>query len=272
MIEQYQPQEMRMFEDPVAQALVGGPIRMMMHLSPMRTLTLNQTDAVAQGIYGVQICRTRYIDEAVRSAVSDGMKQLVILGAGYDTRAYRLSGLEGIRVFELDLPAVQQDKEKKLRAALHPLPGNVTFVPIDFDAQALEQVLVGTAFDPGRPAFFLWEGVTQYITEEAVRRTLAYIGKLTPGSQLLFTYVLKSIIEDRSDIPDAAHLMEVVAKQSPWIFGLDPAEIKAFLQPYRLTLTADVGAVDFEEKYLKPIHRSLVVFSGERTALAAVRA
>jgi methyltransferase (TIGR00027 family) len=270
LIEQYQPVETRLITDPVVKHMVGGPISVMMKISSMRSYTVKQTDAVAAGIYGTQVCRARFNDDAALAALSQGIKQLVILGAGLDTRAYRLPGIERVKVFEVDLPAVQNDKKNKVQKYLGRLPENVTYIPIDFDTQSLEAVFTGTSFDPSRPAVFIWEGVTQYITEEAVRRTLAFVGKSCPGSILLFTYVLKSIIERSPDFPGADHLMDVVAKSSPWIFGLKPSSIPAFLQPFHLALMADVGNADYQEKYLKPLKRALVVTEGERIVQATV--
>lgn len=270
LIEQCQLEKTRLFYDPVAKELVGGPIRFLMQFANMRNFSVKQTDAVAKGIYGVQICRTCYIDDVVQAAISQGIKQLVILGAGYDTRPYRLPEMENVKVFEVDLPTVQDDKKKKLQKYLGRLPDYVSFIPIDFDTQTLEAVFSGTAFNSAKPAIFIWEGVTQYISEEAVRQTLAFVGKSAPGSIVVFTYVLKSIIERRSDIPDADHLMDVVAKQSPWVFGLEPSGIPDFLKPYHLSLIADVGNMDYQEKYLKPVERNLVVFEGERIIQATV--
>ena len=271
LIEQYQPEGMRLFSDPVVKELVGGTIRWMMGFSGMRNLTLRQTDAAAKGIYGVQVCRTRYIDEAVQTAMTQGVKQLVILGAGYDTRPYRLVGIKEIGVYEVDLPWVQEDKRSKLQKSLGRLPENVTFIPIDFDRQTLEEVFPASAFDAAKPTLFIWEGVTQYLTEKAVGQTLTFVGKSAPTSMILFTYVLKSIIERRSDIPDANHMLDVVAKQSPWIFGLEPAGIPDYLQQHQLSLIADVGSADYQARYLRPLGRNLDVFSGERIAWARVR-
>jgi methyltransferase (TIGR00027 family) len=195
---------------------------------------------------------------------------MVILGAGLDTRPYRLAGIEHVQVLEVDLPAVQNNKKKTIQKYLGRLPEKVSFIPIDFDTQTLEAVFNGTGYDPSRPAVFIWEGVTQYITEDAVQRTLAFVGKSAPGSVLLFTYVLKSIIERRSDIPGAEHIMDVVSKQSPWIFGLEPASLSAYLKPFHLSLIADVGNADYQEKYLKPLGRKLVVSECERVVHAIV--
>jgi O-methyltransferase involved in polyketide biosynthesis len=117
----------------------------------------------------------------------------------------------------------------------------------------------------------IWEGVTQYLSEEAVRRTLAFVGTMASGSLLVFTYVLKSIIERRSDVPGASEMMDVVAKNAaPWIFGLEPSEVSAFLKPFRLDLRADVGNVDYQGTYLEPLKRELVVSDVERVVVALV--
>ncbi len=271
LIEQFQPEDTRLFTDPVVKDLVGTPIRALMQFESMRKFTIKQTAAIMPGIYGAQICRTRFIDDAVQAALSQGIAQVVILGAGLDTRPYRLAGMERVKVLEVDLPSVQEDKKKRLQKHFGRLPEQVTFVPIDFDTQSLEAVLTRTAFDLSRPAVFVWEGVTQYLSQEAVRRTLAFVGISAPESILVFTYVLKSIIERRSNIPGAEKLMEVVAKRgSPWLFGLESSSVAAFLKPFHLHLLADVGNAEYQASYLKPLGRNLVVSEAERIIQATV--
>ena len=271
LLEQYQAEETRLFNDPVVKDLVGGLVRVVMRFGIMRRFTIKQMDGVAKGIFGVQVCRTRFIDDAVQAALSEGIGQLVILGAGLDTRPYRLPGIAHLKVFEVDLPAVQSDKRKKLQELLGRLPENVTFIPIDFDAQTLDAAFAGKGFDSSKPAVFIWEGVTQYISEQAVRQTLAFVGESAPGSIILFTYVLRNIVERRSDIPDADRMMDAVAKNgAPWIFGLEPSTVQSFLKPFHLSLVADVGNADYQEKYLRPLKRNLNVFDGERIVQARV--
>jgi methyltransferase (TIGR00027 family) len=270
LIEQYQPQETRMFSDPIVKGLVGAPLQVMMQFSGLRNFTVRQTDGIAEGIFGAQICRTRYIDDALQVALNQGITQVVILGAGLDTRPYRLPGMQEVQVFEVDLPSVQEGKKKKILNILGKLPDRVTFIPIDFDTQSLEQVFAGSSYNPSERVIFVWEGVTQYITEDAVRQTLTFVGKSAPGSLIVFTYVLKSIIERRSNIPGADRLMDQVEKQAPWIFGLEPALIPDYLKTFHLSVTADVGNTYYQEKYLEPINRNLVVSEGERIVQATV--
>ena len=270
LIEQYQPDETRLFNDPYIKDMVSTPLRLMMQFAPMRALTLNRTEAVARGIFGAQICRTCFIDETVETALAQGISQLVILGAGFDTRAYRLKGIEQIKVFEVDLPHVQADKKARVQKRFGRIPANVTFIPIDFDTQTLDTVFAGSPFDSSKPAIFVWEGVTQYIPESAVNQTLAFVGKSAPGSHIVFTYVLKSIIERRSGIPGAVEMMDYVARSSPWIFGLEPSEVASFLQPFHLKLLADVGSSDYQVKYLQPHHREVFTAEAERAVHAVV--
>jgi methyltransferase (TIGR00027 family) len=270
LIEQYQPDDKRLFNDPIIKDIIGQPISFLMQIAPMRALTVNRTEAALKGLYGSQVCRARYIDDVVQGALSGGIGQLVILGAGYDTRAYRLPNIEAVKVFEVDLPHVQDDKKAKVQRHLGRLPSNVTYVPIDFDSQTLDSVFAGTTFDKSKPALFVWEGVTQYITEAAVRQTMSFVGKAAPGSVLVFTYVLKSVIERRSDIPGANAMLDFVARSSPWLFGLDPAEVRPFIEPFHLKLIDDMGNREYQTKYLQPMHRDLVVSEVERTVHAVV--
>jgi methyltransferase (TIGR00027 family) len=271
LVEQFQPEETRLFNDPVVKYLVGTPIRVLVQFACMRNYTIKRSDAITKGIYGAQICRTRYIDDAVQAALLQGIRQSAILGAGFDTRPYRLAGMEKVKVFEVDLPSVQEDKKKRLKKHFGRLPDNVTFVPIDFDTQSLEDVLPRAAFDPSKPTVFVWEGVTQYIPEDAVCRTLAFVGKSAPGSILIFTYVLKSVIERRSNVPGADKMIDYAAENNyPWIFGLEPSNVPFFLKPFHLNPIADVGNADYQVGYLKPLGRSLVVSEGERIVQATV--
>jgi methyltransferase (TIGR00027 family) len=270
LIEQYQEKAVRLFEDAVVKDLVGPSVSFMMRFDGMRRFTLQQSDLITEGIYGMQVCRTRYIDDVVQASLDQSIRQVVILGAGLDTRAYRLAGLRQAAVFEADLPAAQADKRRKLEKLLGGLPEHVRFVPIDFDCRELADVLRASGFDSQRPALFIWEGVTQYVSEAGVRATLDCVGKCAPGSRLVFTYVLKSIIERRSDIPNANQMMDRVKQQAPWIFGLEPAGLTQYLETFHLKLLEDAGAAEYRVRYLEPLGRKDKVFPGERIVSAQV--
>jgi methyltransferase (TIGR00027 family) len=132
--------------------------------------------------------RTTAIDTAVRDAIAGGATQLVILGAGYDGRAWRLSELSGVKVFELDHPATQGQKRARV-PELPPATGTVSFVSIDFEREALGAVLERAGHDPSSPTCWIWEGVVMYLTRDAMRSTLAGIAdRSAPGSTLIVNY------------------------------------------------------------------------------------
>ena len=129
--------------------------------------------------------RTTAIDTAVREAIAGGATQLVILGAGYDGRAWRLSELSGVKVFEVDHPATQGEKRARV-AELPPATGSVSFVSIDFEREALGTVLDREGHDPSSPICWIWEGVVVYLTREAISATLAAVSALSaPGSRIV---------------------------------------------------------------------------------------
>ena len=132
--------------------------------------------------------RTTAIDTAVRDAIARGARQLVILGAGYDGRAWRMSELARVRVFEVDHPATQGAKRERLKALPEPI-GAVTFVPIDFERQNLREVLSKAGHDSSSPTCWIWEGVVMYLTRDAMRATLKNIAALSAaGSTLIINY------------------------------------------------------------------------------------
>ena len=132
--------------------------------------------------------RTTAIDTAVRNAIAAGATQLIILGAGYDGRAWRLNELAGVKVFEVDHPATQGEKRARV-AELPPAIGTVSFVSIDFERESLGSVLERAGHDRSSPTCWIWEGVVMYLTRDAMRSTLADVSaRSAPGSTLIVNY------------------------------------------------------------------------------------
>jgi methyltransferase (TIGR00027 family) len=133
--------------------------------------------------------RSRIAEDALRVAVADGVRQLVVLGAGLDTLAYRTDLAGRLRIFEIDHPATQAWKRDKLIAAAIAVPDTLAFVPVDFERQTLADALGAAGFDRGARTFFSWLGVVPYLTEQAVFSTLALIAGLPGGGEVVFDYV-----------------------------------------------------------------------------------
>ena len=269
--EQYLPEKERLINDPLVYDLMSGLYQWMLRSTRMRQYVIDQTETAVKGLTGEVICRSRYIDEVVTAALAKSIRQAVILGAGVDTRAYRLPGMAQAQIFELDMARVQKVKRVRVARRFGNVPANVHFVPIDFDEQDLDEVMKGSGFDPAQPAIFVWEAVTQYLTGAAVAQTLRFVGKCAVGSRVVFTYVLRWIIEHPERDREAMALMKLSKmKMAPFIFGLEPAEIPAFLQGFHLRVLEDAGDEYYRKNWLGPMGRKLDVTYGERICLAEV--
>ena len=190
------------------------------------------------GTLGAILCRTRYLDDVVRRLLAQGLEQLVILGAGFDTRAYRIAALDRIQVLELDLPGSVRLKRIRLEKVLGAVPGHVTLVGIDFDWQALGAVLQDAGFQGGSKTLFLWEGVTQYLTAEAVKGTLEFVSAV--GGAVAFTYVPQGII-DGSARPDWFESLLSFARRAGSPFPLWPGSQGNRVLPGGPGIDADRG-------------------------------
>ncbi len=132
--------------------------------------------------------RSRFAEDSARRAIAEGAKQILVLGAGLDTFAYRLEPTQDMRVFELDHPATQRDKRRRLAEAQIVEPGHVAYVAHDFEHGSMSAALKAEGLDPDRRTFVIWLGVTPYLTEEAVYATLGELARLPSGAEVVFDY------------------------------------------------------------------------------------
>jgi methyltransferase (TIGR00027 family) len=231
-------------------------------------------EKLTPGVIGGLICRTRYIDDVLTSAIKEGFGTVVNLGAGMDTRAFRIPSAKNTKYFELDFPELQKAKRAYIDRKTGRLPANISLVPVDFNSQDIGEELQKAGYSLSSKTFFIWEGVTQYISKEAVDTTMKYVGQAVVGSRIVFTYVLKSFI-DGSRIPDGLnglYKLTLNKKKPLWFCGFEPAEMGEYLSKYSLSPIEDVGHEEYLERYMKPKGRDLTVFEIERAVLAAVKA
>ena len=175
--------------DAIAPRLVEGPLAWAVRAGQQGPVPAFALNLATFGLLDHVEMRTRAIDAAVREGVSAGATQLVVLGAGLDARAWRMPELAGVRVFEIDHPSTQDYKQSRIHTRV-PAARDVTFVPVDFAKDSLEEALTRAGQDADVVTFWIWEGVTMYLPPEATRATLSAIGARSgPGSRIAVTYV-----------------------------------------------------------------------------------
>ncbi|MCP4356791.1 MAG: class I SAM-dependent methyltransferase [Chloroflexi bacterium] len=271
-MEQYEPPAQRIIEDDLAVKILPGGERFflkLMRISLLRNWMLSFTEKQIKGGSSAFLCRKQYIDETIVAAVENGSFDAIVnLGAAFDTRVYRLPALANIPAWEVDQPVNIKAKQKGVQSALGTIPPHVTLVPINFMTQDLGEVLNEHGYAGSEKTFFIWEAVTQYLTETAVRETFQYLAQAPTGSQLTFTYVLKDFIEGKNLYGEEKIYERMVVKDKSWHFGFDPAEVADFLQEYGWRLIEDLSYEELNNRYAKSIGRNLPSMKIERMVYA----
>ena len=196
-----------------------------------RTLLISAARRDPAGTKTEAVARTKYIDDYLQACVSSGVEQVVILGAGYDSRAYRLDALKKVKVFEVDHPNTQKTKMARLKKTLGHLPSWVTYVPVDFEKDELDEKLAASGYKRDLRALFIWEGVTMYLTAESVDRTLAFVvANSGQGSSIIFNHWHRSAAEGNSKVKWAETVKRRCEQMGePIRFGIEGSEIEAFM-------------------------------------------
>lgn len=269
------PADARLADDPygaafaspaLARALAAGPV-------PRALLAgLARAPGMASWVLYLQV-RTRVLDDAARGFAAAGGRQVVLLGAGYDCRALRLSALAGSRVVEVDHPTTQRHKRAVLDAARVRSPA--TYLAWDFERDplaALPDRLAAAGLDLAAPTLTIWEGVTMYLTEPAIEATVAAIAAYAaPGSRLAMTYFSRDRLR-RPSPATRAMTRAVALLGEPFRWGWDPAALPAWLAARGFHLDRDVPLDEAARQLLPPRHAARLEDPTRRIALASAPA
>jgi len=268
-IEQNFPKNERVIEDELAYKMLPFSVKAFVwltRLSLVRDLTIRITEKSAPGIWGGMLCRKRYIDEKLIDSIHH-IDAVVNMGAGFDTRAYRLSALFEIPVWELDQLENIKSKQTRLLKTFGTIPSHVKLVAIDLDYDDLGTVLELHDYSTDKRTFFIGEAVTQYLTEKGIRTTFDFLAKAASGSRIAFTYVLKDFIDGRNMYGWEKGYKDYVANKI-WLFGMEPEMWPKFLKEYGWKVIEDVGYDDVAEKYIEPTGRMFASTQIERIVFA----
>jgi methyltransferase (TIGR00027 family) len=244
----------KLFSDPFAIHFLDRKLKLVVRASNLPLVKTYLKKTIQKKIPGAMssgIGRTKYIDDLIASTIKNGVKQVIILGAGFDTRGSRLEFLRSIPVIEIDHPNTSNYKIDIYTTRIGALPQNVTYCQIDFNKQSLEQLAEKNKFNFLIPTAIIWEGVTNYLTAGAIDKTFAFISKFPSGSFIIFTYVHQQVLDDPGSFTGGEQLLQDLERmEERWTFGFLPNELPGYLSNFGFTLVEDLGATEYRQRYL----------------------
>ncbi|WP_101949486.1 SAM-dependent methyltransferase [Mycobacterium sp. 3519A] len=269
-IEQFEPPDRRLVFDDLALAFLPAGQRAVvraMRAPVLRRLTIAAGERAVPGSWSLIACRKRFIDDKLDEILGD-IDAVVDLGAGMDTRACRLARRSNLPVFEVDLGVNIERKRAAVERAIGGVPASVHLVPLDFERDDLVGTLTAHGYRPDARTFFIWEGVTQYLTEDAVRATMVALRGVAKGSRLVFTYVRKDFIDGVNMYGAEILYRRFRRRRQVWRFGLDPDAVADFVAEYGWRLVEQAGPDYYLRTYIRPTGRKLGASQLEWTAYA----
>ncbi|MDG4665042.1 SAM-dependent methyltransferase [Mycobacterium sp. 236(2023)] len=270
-IEHNEPPERRLVDDDLAESFLPNRFQFLVRLTrsaALRRAAQAAADRSGPGLWAGIACRKRFIDERLSDPLND-TDSVVVLGAGLDTRACRIARHGEMPVFEVDQQANIDLKAEVVRHALGEVPASVHLVPVDFERDALIPALESHGYRRDQRTFFIWEGVTQYLTPEAVRSTLSQLSGAAAGSRLVFTYVRQDFIDGTNLYGAESVYRKFRKRREMWKSGLVPEQVGELLAEYGWRLVEQAGPSYFRDLYIRPTGRDIAASALEWTVMAA---
>ncbi|MBX7432702.1 SAM-dependent methyltransferase [Mycobacterium sp. Y57] len=269
-VEHHEPSHRRLVDDDLAGSFLPATLRALVavtRIGVIRRAVSAASQRSGPGLWAGIACRKHYIDERLSDPLNE-VDAVVVLGAGLDTRACRIARHSELPVYELDQPVMIEHKEALLRRVLGATPASVQLIPVDFETDDLMAALENRGYRRGDRTFFIWEGVTQYLSPEAVRATLAQTSSAAPGSRLVFTYIRQDFIDGENRYGSDALYRRFRQRAQVWKSGLVREAVGDLLAESGWRLVEQAGPSYFRDTYIRPTGRTLSASPIEWTALA----
>jgi len=268
VIEAVKPEEERICYDQYAIHFISQEtldlLKKLTNDPALAKIKIEESESLFPGIRSSIVARVRYFDDFVEKSSGNGLEQLVILGAGYDTRAYRIEGLKrNVKIFEVDHPNTQSFKIQKLEQIFGSVPEHVVYVPVDFENETLSQRLFDSGYDSSKKTLFIMEGLTMYIPPEAVDETLSFIVENSgKGSQIIFDYYPESIVDGSSELEISENLRKYTSDVGePLQFGIEEGKVEEFLSKRGFSNIQNVTSEDYKKEYFHGVNENRNVSS-----------
>lgn len=255
------------FEEPVrnpdylAKEFLGPRWRLIRAVPPLHAAAVRTWERKAPGMYHYMNARTHHIDAVVRDEARAGASQLVVLGSGYDTRAYRIPEVrDGQRVYEVDLEPTLERKREIVRRALGREPDHVAYIAADVGRDDPFDALERAGFDPSRPCCVVCEGLTYYLPGEGTAELFGAVARRTaPGSSIVFDYLYREALAGGDEFPGVARVIRYLERRGqPYSFGIPRGGLDEWLRPLGLETVSDLPPEEMQERYLRDAGGELV--------------
>lgn len=264
LAESRKPEGEQICYDPYAMHFVGEDFMKYAIKNPEKVkAAAEQRERFLPGMDNAIRARVRYFDDFLRMSIEEGLGQLVILGAGYDTRDCRIEGVKRFRTFEVDHPVIQTIKKEKIETILGSLPDHVVYVPMDLVKDDLGQKLLEMGYDPSKRTLFLMEGLIYYLPPKTVDEILSFIVKdSAKGSRILFDYYPQSVVDGDCELEAGRNLPSHLAQLGePLLFGIEDGAVETFLKERGFSKVKNVTSDDYKKAYFKGVNEGRAVFS-----------
>lgn len=251
--ESNKPEDERICYDPYAIHFISPEIIEfgMKHPDEAKELIKN-TERRFPGLSSSIMARVRYFDDFVEKSIEEGLEQLVILGAGYDTRAYRIGGLKkNIMVFEVDHPNTQSFKTRKIKEIFGSTPDYVVYVPVDFETEKFGEKLLDNGYNSLKKTLFVLEGLVMYIPPEAVAEIFSFIMENSgKGSMVIFDYYPQSVVDGTCKLEVGENIRNhLIELEEPLQFGIEEEDVEDFLEEFGFSHIQNITSDDYKNAY-----------------------
>jgi methyltransferase (TIGR00027 family) len=249
--------------DYLAEYFLPVHFRFFLKFKKIRANTKDKLNGFLPGLTEYMIARTAYFDGLFVDALDNEIPQIVLLGAGYDTRAYRFAKQNrNTKIFELDIAPTQNRKKKCLKGAKIDIPQQVNLVPINFNEESLKDVLESTGYEHREKTLFLWEGVSYYLDVESVDATLEFVSRsLHDENAIAFDYTISISEEYMNDFYGAREFAQTMKEHhanEELMFSVEEGKIKSFLEGRNLKMLDHLNNEEIEKKFLVDNNGSLI--------------
>ena len=214
-----------------------------------------------RGIYEYVIARTKFIDDVFEDSIKQGIEQIVLFGAGFDTRAIRFADINiHTKIFELDTIYTQTAKIEQFKKRNILLPKNTIFIPIDFHVDSITEKLAANGFNRNKTTLFILEGIIQYLKAEVVDELFKLLFELSvPGSRVVFDYIYASVLrKENSCYGEEDIYKRVNSAREPWLFGIEKGEIEEFVRKYKFNVIQDLDPETLENMFFRDKQNHIV--------------